>query len=381
MQLATVCKTFAQAAQTTPLHLSLYDIRDIPPSTERLGFLSSGLLCSWATSLITISANLDICLDIGLVEFVAASRQLKYLDLSCSSPAAAELANRLLAAAHSTQVLEYCGVIFPHVLPSRLQSLELHSGTDLDGNQTAILPDGFTEHLASLSHLTRLSLRLGDSAKLCGSATTLQPLEIELCFSVSDEFPVQLEWLTAQTYTELSITAQVFTDRPSQHQAVVHNLQQLWEADVFITLGVPFCESLQQIWAKLTGKQSLKLELMWQMGMAPVLKLLPQGHSLYVEVYGLQQILWAALPSDAHDTEFLLFGGSQLHFLGCPVPVIGSDGPPGLLHITCLHPGQVRGLQPPCFGNAMGHVAHDISISKTNAAAARRRALIHGSSS
>ena len=260
----------------------------------------------------------------------------------------------------------------PRVLPPLLRHLKVTLDPELAGHD-GVVPDGFAARLSSLQHLTQLSLELGFSAKLCGSAVTQQPLSLELQFCVNSRSPLQLEWLTKQAFTHLSISVSVQTARSHVHKAVVHLLQQLQDAAIHISLSIPFSERLQRIWAKLVRVRSLNMDFLSQMGLAPRLQMLPQGRTMFFTVYGLQQISWAALWPDAHVTHFLLFGDRELHFWGCPAPVIGSAEPPSLLQVLCKDPSQVHGLSPPCLSPVYRQLSHSVSISKTHASAAESR--------
>ena len=390
-QVSLVCRAFGRAAAGVELQLWLRGPNASLPFERAPACLSSRLLCSWAaTSLQHVVADLDLCLDSGLLNLVEAAPNLHSLTLSGSSPAACELACRLIAAAPSLQTLRCSGAIVPGGLPVDLKTLtvakayggfgsqadvnnllqQVKPGTDVVEIMSqyrlqvlhlqAELGDLLLQ-LPKLAALSRLKLSLGTSYGLPSLAAIPETVGLSVSLLVTDHCPVQLGWLLRCNCELLEVTIE--TEQPCQHQATVELLQQLpavctpdgspvsdfvRQNTRRVELAVPFSLPLQRIWSQCTATINLTIQ-----ASSPALQMLPQAATVVLQIKGVQDIAWSAMLG--RNMVICLGPSAQLRGHGCPHFIADSCDGPTELCITGRGLSQVQGfpaatLPPDSFG-------------------------------
>ena len=376
-QVSLVCKTFGRAAAGVKLSLWFQRPDSTPPFETAAACLSSRLLCSWAlVSLQYIAADLELCLGSGLLDMVQASTGLHALDLQASSPAACELACRLIAAAPGLRNLYCRGSFVPTDpdLPLGLENLTVATcfGNDCNVSQLASLQqysgqalveqihqcqfnsirlraqlDDLLLQLRRLTALSSLGLDLGTAHGLPGLASLPNHLALHISLQVTQFAPVQLDWLLQHRHVWLEISVE--TEKPYQHQAVVAFLQQSSTArhgllshsePVRVSLRVPFTEPLQRIWRQCAATFILIIR-----AQSPCLLLLPRAATLDLRIKSLvQDIAWSAM--QGRRIVIHLLSSAQLRADGCPQSIADSSDGPTKLSIRERGLAQAQGFPP-----------------------------------
>ena len=376
MQLSTVCRTFAAAAAEVPLDLYFVEASNTPPCGRAPACLSSHLLRSWAaTSLSSLDADLDLCLDTGLFDMVAAASDLDCLVLRGDSAAACQLASRLVAAGPRVKMLECRGAVVPRSLPQGLNGLFIAERMTLQGGQTQL--QDLMLQVSQQETLLQLGLSLGSLPNLSALACISRSLILQITLLVDDSSPILLDQLRQHLCSNLCIG--MVTDIFCQHQAIIASLQQLRTNAVIILMAQPFTEPLQRLWSRLYfGNQGLSFVLRARSPALQVLPLAGRGPSgplrICLRFCNDQEIAWAAMRG--RSVLIVLDVLAHLYVQGCPESIADSQNGPTELRIEMAAPDQgyaplqVHGLPDSCLNSQIGVVLVHITTSAGVAVAA-----------
>ena len=239
-------------------------------------------MLGWAPDIKTLSIGRTTLASPGLAAFAAAATQLTALALDGNDFAACTRADLMLQECHALQVLKCTCLCVPTVYPEGIQTLclDLHkaSSIGLCMSQAGGLTDALMLRLASLRHLSDLTLHLGDTATLptSGHVCALQRLTVSL--DVAERREVDLSWLQAQPHQELRVHVSMAANADVQ-RAVSEQLQGMQLHDLGLAFWGPMELEYQQIWKPITVTGRVKLTL-HRLGC--YIQHVPTGPDLYI---------------------------------------------------------------------------------------------------